>query len=40
MSKTTLKAAIDKINKQNEQIKKIKTKGKDPIKVLDKIRNS
>ena len=40
MSKTALKAAIDKINKQNEQIKKIKTKGKDPIKVLDKIRNS
>lgn len=38
MSKTTLKAAIDKINKQNEKIKEIKTKGKNPEKVLNSIR--
>lgn len=37
MSKT-LKSAIDKINQQNEQIKEIKTKGKDPVEVLNQIR--
>ena len=36
--KTNLKAVIDKINTQNEQIKKIKTKGKNPEKVLNQIR--
>lgn len=29
---------LDKINTQNEQIKEIKTKGKNPVKVLDSIR--
>lgn len=37
-TKTLLQAAIDKINQQNEEIKKIKTKGKDPVKVLNQIR--
>lgn len=39
MSKT-LKDAIASINEQNEKIKEIKTKGKDPVKVLNQIRNS
>ncbi len=40
MKKNKLQEAIDKINAQDKKIKEIKTKGKDPIKVLDKIRQS
>lgn len=35
-----LQAAIDKINQQNEQIKKIKTEGAKPEEVLASIRKS
>lgn len=35
-----LLAALDKINQQNEQIKKIKTEGAKPEEVLNSIRNN
>ena len=35
-----LQAAIDKINQQNEQIKKIKTEGAKPEDVLASIRKN
>ena len=39
-TKNKLQQAIDKINEQNDKIKEIKTEGKDPVKVLNQIRQS
>ena len=39
-TKNKLQEAIDKINAQDKKIKEIKTKGKNPIKVLNQIRQS
>lgn len=40
MDKKKLQAALDEINAQNEQIKKIKTEGASPEKVLNSIRKN
>lgn len=40
MDKKKLQAALDKINEQNDKIKKIKTEGKNPEEVLAQIRKN
>lgn len=38
MKNKHLQSTLDKINKQNDAIKEIKTKGKNPEQVLNQIR--